>query len=88
MPIKAVLIVRQRSPSFGGMEDVVQNIARQQREHHDQPLKVMTLNRLFRNSAEFLAPDALVNGISVLRLPFHGNTGSPLPSGITACRRR
>lgn len=78
MPIKVVHIVRQYSPSIGGMEDVVQNIARQQREHHDQIPKIVTLNRLFRNSAEFLAPEAQINGVGVVRLPFHGTSRYPL----------
>ncbi|AMP00799.1 glycosyl transferases group 1 family protein [Collimonas arenae] len=78
MPIKVVHIVRQYSPSIGGMEDVVQNIARQQREHHDQIPKIVTLNRLFRNSDEFLAPEAQINGIGVVRLPFHGTSRYPL----------
>jgi alpha-1,3-mannosyltransferase len=78
MPIKVVHIVRQYSPSMGGMEDVVQNIARQQREHHDQIPRIVTLNRLFRNSTEYLAPEALVNGVGVVRLPFHGTSRYPL----------
>ena len=78
MPIKVVHIVRQYSPSMGGMEDVVQNIARQQREHHDQLPRIVTLNRLFRNSAEFLAPEAQINGVGVVRLPFHGTSRYPL----------
>src|SRR5450830_1537075 len=78
MSIKVVHIVRQYSPSIGGMEDVVQNIARQQREHHDQIPKIVTLNRLFRNSDEFLAPEAQINGVGVVRLPFHGTSRYPL----------
>ena len=77
-PIKVTHIVRQYSPSIGGMEDVVQNIARQQREHHGQLPKVVTLNRLFRNSAEFLSSEALVNGVAVVRLPFRGSSRYPL----------
>jgi len=78
MPIKVTHIVRQYSPSIGGMEDVVQNIARQQREHHGQLPKVVTLNRLFRNSAEFLGAEAMVNGVAVVRLPFRGSSRYPL----------
>ena len=78
MPIKVVHIVRQYAPSMGGMEDVVQNIARQQREHHDQLPRIVTLNRLFRNSSEYLAPEAVVNGVGVVRLPFHGTSRYPL----------
>lgn len=78
VPLKVVHIVRQYSPSMGGMEDVVQNIARQQREHHDQLPRIVTLNRLFRNSSEYLAPEAVVNGVGVVRLPFHGASRYPL----------
>ncbi|MDY7547136.1 glycosyltransferase family 4 protein [Glaciimonas sp. Cout2] len=77
MPINVVHIVRQYSPSVGGMEDVVQNIARQQREHHDQRPKIVTLNRLFKNSTELLAREAEVNGVDVVRLPFHGTSRYP-----------
>ncbi|KAF3996301.1 glycosyltransferase family 4 protein [Glaciimonas immobilis] len=78
MPIKVVHIVRQYSPSIGGLEDVVQNIARQQREHYDQLPRIITLNRLFRNSSEVLASTAVVNGVGVVRLPFHGTSRYPL----------
>jgi alpha-1,3-mannosyltransferase len=78
MSIKVMHIVRQYSPSMGGMEDVVQNIARQQREHHDQVPRIVTLNRLFRNSTEYLAPEAQVNGVGVVRLPFYGASRYPL----------
>lgn len=78
MSIKVVHIVRQYSPSIGGMEDVVQNIALQQREHHDQLPKIITLNRLFRNSAEFLESESVVNGVGVVRLPFRGTTRYPV----------
>ena len=78
MPINVVHIVRQYSPSVGGMEDVVQNIARQQREHHDQRPHIITLNRLFKNSTELLAREAVVNGVGVIRLPFRGTSRYPL----------
>jgi len=78
MSIKVVHIVRQYSPSIGGMEDVVQNIARQQRDYHDQVPTIITLNRLFRNSTGFLAPEALIDGVDVVRLPFRGTSRYPL----------
>jgi alpha-1,3-mannosyltransferase len=59
------------------MEDVVQNIARQQREHGQLP-RIVTLNRLFRNSVALLAPEAVVDGVGVMRLPFHGTSRYPL----------
>ncbi|KAF3998021.1 glycosyltransferase family 4 protein [Glaciimonas immobilis] len=78
MSISVVHIVRQYSPSVGGMEDVVQNISRQQRDHHDQRPKIITLNRLFKNSTELLPREAVVNGVGVVRLPFHGTSRYPL----------
>ncbi|BBP03611.1 glycosyl transferase family 1 [Sulfuriferula plumbiphila] len=78
MPIKVVHVVRQYHPSVGGMEDVVQNIAHQQRVRHGQLPKIITLDRLFRNSAERLAADELVNNIPVMRLPYRGSSRYPL----------
>lgn len=78
MTIKVVHIVRQYAPSIGGMEDVVQNIARQQKDNHGQIPKIVTLNRLFRNSDEVLASEALINGVRVVRLPFRGTSRYPL----------
>ncbi|MCW5299751.1 glycosyltransferase family 4 protein [Herbaspirillum lusitanum] len=77
MPIKVTHIVRQYAPSIGGMENVVQNIARLQREQHGQLPRIVTLNRLFRNSAELLEPEALINGVGVVRLPYHGTSRYP-----------
>lgn len=78
MPIKVAHVVRQYHPSVGGMEDVVQNIAHQQRVRHGQLPKIITLDRLFRNSAERLAADELVNNIPVIRLPYRGSSRYPL----------
>ncbi|KAF3998379.1 glycosyltransferase family 4 protein [Glaciimonas immobilis] len=78
MSIKVVHVVRQYSPSVGGLEDVVRNIVRQQREHHDQVPRIITLNRLFRNADGFLASKAIVDGVSVMRLPFRGTSRYPV----------
>lgn len=78
MSIKVVHIVRQYSPSIGGMEDVVQNIARQQQDNHGQIPRIVTLNRLFRNSDELLAPKEQINSVEVVRLPFYGTSRYPL----------
>jgi len=78
MPIKVAHLVRQYYPSVGGMEEVVQNIARHQRDHHGHVPTIVTLNRLFRNSAEVLPPEDEVDGIRVLRLPYRGSSRYPL----------
>jgi len=78
MPIKVAHVVRQYHPSVGGMEDVVQNIAHQQIARHDQVPSILTLDRLFRNSAERLAADEVVNDVPVTRLPYRGSSRYPL----------
>lgn len=78
MPIKVVHVVRQYHPSVGGMEDVVQNIAHHQMERHGQSPIVLTLDRLFRNSAQRLKGEEIVNGIPVTRLPYRGSSRYPL----------
>ncbi len=78
MPIKVTHVVRQYHPSVGGMEDVVQNIAHQQITRHGQLPSILTLDRLFRNSAGRLAPDEVVNNVPVTRLPYRGSSRYPL----------
>lgn len=76
MAIKIAHVVRQYLPSIGGMEEVVRNIARAQRP--TQNVKIITLNRLFRNRAEQLESREYIDGIEVIRLPFGGSSRYPL----------
>ncbi len=78
MPIKVTHVVRQYHPSVGGMEEVVQNIARQQLTRYGHAPTILTLDRLFRNSHERLATRELIDGIPVIRLPYHGSSRYPL----------
>jgi alpha-1,3-mannosyltransferase len=82
MRIKVAHLVRQYYPSVGGMEEVVQNIARHQRDYHDHVPTIITLNRLFRNSAEVLPPEDEVDGIRVVRLPYRGSSRYPLAPSV------
>jgi alpha-1,3-mannosyltransferase len=82
MPIKVAHLVRQYYPSVGGMEDVVQNIARHQMEYHGHVPTIVTLNRLFRNSAEQLAAEDEINGVRVVRLPYRGSSRYPIAPGV------
>lgn len=84
MSIKVVHVVRQYHPSVGGMEDVVQNIAHQQRVRHGQLPTILTLDRLFRNSAQRLVSREMVNDIQVIRLPYRGSSRYPLCPGVLA----
>jgi alpha-1,3-mannosyltransferase len=76
MSLKVVHVVRQYLPSRGGMEDVVFNIARMQREH-GQESRVVTLDRVFRQP-ETLPADEVIEGVPVHRLSYSGSERYPL----------
>ena len=76
--VKVTHIVRQYLPSIGGMEEVVRNIARHQLREGQQATRIITLNRLFRNSADTLPEREIIDGIEVIRLPYVGSSRYPL----------
>lgn len=78
MPIKVAHVVRQYYPSVGGMEDVVQNIARQQVARHGQLPRILTLDRVFTHADARLPPQEQVNDIPVVRLPYWGSSRYPV----------
>lgn len=82
MPIKVTHVVRQYAPSVGGMEDVVQNIARQQVDQHGQIPTIVTLDRLFTKQDEFLPRKETIDGIRVIRLPYAGSSRYPLAPSV------
>jgi alpha-1,3-mannosyltransferase len=75
--MKVVHVVRQYLPSRGGMEDVVFNIARMQQELYGQQPRIVTLDRVFRQS-DVLPVDEVLNGIPVHRLSYSGSERYPL----------
>lgn len=76
MAINVAHVVRQYLPSIGGMEEVVRNIARAQLA--SQSVKIITLDRLFRDRGERLPAREFIDGIEVIRLPFSGSSRYPL----------
>lgn len=83
-PIKVTHVVRQYLPSIGGMEEVVRNIALHQLRR-GQRVRIVTLDRLFRNTSERLPARELIEGIEVIRLPYHGSSRYPIcPSVLNA----
>lgn len=74
--LKVVHVVRQYLPSRGGMEDVVFNIARMQRELHGQQSRVVTLDRVFRQP-DVLPTDEVIDGVPVHRLSYSGSERYP-----------
>ncbi|MFW5824494.1 MAG: glycosyltransferase family 4 protein, partial [Marinobacter sp.] len=88
MSVNVVHVIRQYYPSVGGMEDVVRNIAACQLATGGQGARIVTLNRLFRNSDRLLEDSDVVDGVPVTRLPYRGSSRYPLcPSVIRAVRR-
>lgn len=77
MGLRVVHVVRQYHPSRGGMEDVVFNIARFQRELHGHESSVITLNRVFRTTT-LLPAHEILEGIPVTRLPYVGFERYPI----------
>jgi len=77
-PSRIVHVVRQFSPSVGGLEDCVLNLCRAQTSEFGLRPRVLTLNRLFQRPGETLPDTDEVCGVPVLRLPWAGSTRYPL----------
>ena len=77
MSIKVTHIVRQYLPSIGGMEEVVRNIVQHQLRQGHTTTRIITLDRLFRNTKALLPEREEIEGIEVIRLPYHGSSRYP-----------
>jgi len=78
MPTNVTHVVRQYLPSIGGMEEVVRNIAMHQARSGHSKARIITLDRLFRNSGERLPEREEIGGIEVIRLPYYGSSRYPV----------
>lgn len=76
--INVTHVVRQYSPSVGGMEDVVRNIAANQLAQSGVKPRVITLDRLFRQGESPLPYEEEIEGVHVTRLPYFGSSRYPL----------
>jgi alpha-1,3-mannosyltransferase len=79
--MKVVHIVRQFSPSVGGLEDTVLSLARAQRERLDIDARVVTLNRLF-TAPDVLPAEDIVHGVPVRRIAWTGSSRYPLAPSV------
>ena len=79
--MRVVHVVRQFSPSVGGLEDAVLNLAGIQRRVLGLDTRVVTLDRVFRQAGRLPATDE-VAGIPVRRLPWRGSTRYPIAPGV------
>lgn len=80
--LKVFHVVRQFTPSIGGLEDVVYNIAKQQLLNSNQEPTVITLDRLFKNNTQRLPAEEIIDGIKVIRLPYSGSSRYPICFGV------
>lgn len=84
--MRVVHVVRQFSPSIGGLETYVASLASQQIERGYQ-VQVLTLDRDFTHPGHKLESRALVDGVQVERLPFVGSSRySVAPRALGAIR--
>ncbi len=78
--MKIVHVSRQFSPSVGGLETVVEQLAMQQsRRGHE--VTVVTLDRVFGRH-DRLAPSKAMNSFRVVRIPFLGSRRYPIAFGV------
>jgi len=76
-----VHVCRQYYPSIGGLEGVVEELAKQQVASGHE-VKVVTLNRLFGARHVGLRPREAVGGIEIIRIPFFGSERYPIAPGV------
>jgi alpha-1,3-mannosyltransferase len=75
-------VVRQFSPSVGGIEEVVLNLARHQRETHGIDARVITLDSVFADRGRRLPHQAVVSGVPVERVRWWGSRRYPIAPGV------
>ncbi|WP_434053741.1 MAG: glycosyltransferase family 4 protein [Roseibium sp.] len=76
-----VHVVRQFLPNIGGLEDVVKNLALQQKNRFAD-VRVVTLDRLFTDPGTTLPGHDVVDGIDVVRIPYHGGSRYPIAPSV------
>lgn len=76
--MNVVHIVRQYTPSIGGMEEVVRNLAAHQLNNSPYTPSIITLNKVFRDSEKILSNRDNIEGVEVTRLNYAGSERFPL----------
>ncbi|MHC5654922.1 glycosyltransferase family 4 protein [Stappia sp. ICDLI1TA098] len=80
--IRLVHVVRQYKPSVGGLEDFVASLAARQKGRFEH-IRVVTCDRVFRGGTDKpLPPREVIDGVEVVRLPFHGSSRYPVTPGV------
>ncbi|GAA4498725.1 glycosyltransferase family 4 protein [Gluconacetobacter tumulicola] len=79
--MKILHVVRQFSPSVGGLEDSVLSLARIQRDLLGLDARVLTLDRVFGETDRLPASD-IVQGVPVRRIAWRGSSRYPLAPNV------
>ncbi|MCE2566130.1 glycosyltransferase family 4 protein [Komagataeibacter sp. FNDCF1] len=79
--MKILHICRQFSPSVGGLEDSLLNLARSQRQKLGLDAQVLTLDSVFGRPGKLPHSD-VVDGVPVTRIAWRGSTRYPLAPGV------
>jgi alpha-1,3-mannosyltransferase len=79
--VRVVHVVRQFSPSVGGLEDTVLSLTRAQRERLGIDASVLTLDRLF-TAPDVLPAQDVIEGVPVQRMPWAGSSRYPLAPSV------
>lgn len=80
--MRVVHVVRQFSPSVGGLEDAVRNLARHGRNAEGLDTRVVTLDRLFTAPSQRLPAHDVVDGVPVTRIPWSGSSRYPIAPSV------
>ncbi|OLP46629.1 glycosyltransferase family 4 protein [Rhizobium oryziradicis] len=76
-----VQVVRQYPPAQGGLEDVVSNLSRALCARGFR-VRVVTLDRVFSNPVRQLVAFEVIDGVEVVRIPYHGSSRYPLALSV------
>lgn len=76
-----VHVVRQFTPSRGGMEDVVANLG-QQLLKRGLRVRIVTCNTLFKEPGRTLPAHEIIDGLEIVRIPWSGSSRYPVALGV------
>src|SRR3954454_3791652 len=79
--MKIVHVVRQYHPAVGGLESVVQELAKWQVEQGHK-VRIVTLNRIFNAWQCQLPAHEIIDGAEVVRIPFFGSRRYPIAPSV------
>lgn len=79
--MNVVHVVRQFSPSVGGLEEAVMKLCKALQKR-GVVASVVTLNRICNSTGERLPDQAIIDGVDVCRIPFRGSWRYPIAPGV------